>query len=338
MKIKFYSPTIKRKEMDAVLTAMVEGKIGPGEHTKFLLQAVREKIHFDHCLALRSPVLALNLALKSLGLEKNQGVVISALSPLYYKKVIEDLGLIPIYCDVLPSTVSLTSETVEKALSNISKDLKPGCIILHHVLGYLSDGEGLKDLGLPIIEDWSQSYGSASTEIPVESSGLFTMIGLEERDMFTSGGGALLYSMGNNVIEQNLPPEYGLPDMNAALALVQFKEFSKNISKRREIAHLYTQSALRTRHKMFVFQGEYNNYSFPLILEKGLKDVKTYARKKDIALESAFENTLIGCGVIAPEICPIAYSLSLRTVIFPLYPRLGMTDAGKVAKLIQTLP
>jgi dTDP-4-amino-4,6-dideoxygalactose transaminase len=30
MKIEIYSPTIRRKEMDAVLTAMVEEKIGPG--------------------------------------------------------------------------------------------------------------------------------------------------------------------------------------------------------------------------------------------------------------------------------------------------------------------
>jgi len=69
-----------------------------------------------------------------------------------------------------------------------------------------------------------------------------------------------------------------------------------------------------------------------------MKDVKAYARRKDIAVESAFENSLIGSGMVPPEKYPEAYSLSLRTVLFPIYPRLNAADAGKVSKLILTLP
>jgi dTDP-4-amino-4,6-dideoxygalactose transaminase len=161
--------------------------------------------------------------------------------------------------------------------------------------------------------------------------------------MLTSGGGALFFSTNRRdaAVLRNmgdLPPEYGLPDMNAALAVVQFREAAKNILKRREIARLYTQAALRTRHKRFIQHEEYNNFAFPLILETGVKDVKAYARRKDVSVESAFENTLVGNGVVPPEKCPEAYSLSLRTVLFPIYPRLSMTDAGRVSKLIQTLP
>ena len=199
---------------------------------------------------------------------------------------------------------------------------------------------------------------------------MFTILGLEERDMLTSGGGALLYAMNRrdaavlrnlgNAGGGELPPEYGLPDMNAAMAIVQFREVPKNLLKRREIARLYTQSALRTRHKRFIqhdiqnpkaersvsrdgdsnekLSVEYNNYAFPLCLETGMKDVKAYARRKEIAIENAFERTPAGSGIVPPEQCPEAYSLSLRTVLFPIYPRLSMADAGKVSKLILTLP
>jgi len=354
MKIGIYSPTIRRKEMAAVLTAMVENRIGPGEQAKALIQTAREKIKFDYCLALRSPAIALNLALKSLSLERGQGVLISALSPLYYARVIESLGLIAVYCDVSPASPCMSLETVKKAI-----DSEPGvrCIVLHHTLGYVPDTSDFAELGLPVIEDCSQSYGTLAggdfapdeeaNSAPVQyvsSGNSFSILGLEERDIFTSGGGALLFSVNrrDSTALRNLgdlPLEYGLPDMNAALAVVQFREAEKNLLKRREIAHLYTQSALRTRHKMFVQQkAEYNNYAFPLILESGVNDVKTYARRKDITIENAFENTLAGIGMVPREKCPEAYSLSLRTVLFPLYPRLGMTNAGKVAKLIQTLP
>jgi len=340
--------------MSAVLTAMVENRIGPGEQTKILIQTAREKIKFDYCLALRSPAIALYMALKSLGLERGQGVLISALSPLYYAHVINDLGLVAVYCDVKPSSPCADFKSAKKAITS-NPDVR--CVVLHHTLGYMPDTADFSELGLPLVEDCSQSYGTlAGEDFASEEEGgtsnlqyvspgnTFSILGLEERDMFTSGGGALLFSANRRDSAAlrslgDLPLEYGLPDMNAALAVVQFRDAEKNMSKRREIARLYTQSALRTRHKMFVQQkAEYNNYAFPLILESGMNDVKNYARRKDIALESAFENTLAGNGLVSQEKCPEAYSLSLRTILFPLYPRLGMTNAGKVARLIQTLP
>jgi len=331
--------------MDAVLTAMVEDKIGPGEQAKFLIQTAREKLKFDFCLAVRSPAIALHLALKALNLVPGQAVCVSALSPLYYEWVIKDLGLVPLYCDVLSSTAYMGRETVEKALASKSEGVDVRCMVLHHTLGYYPDAAAIAELGIPLIEDCSQSYGTRTGEAGESGSvGVFTILGLEERDMLTSGGGALLYSVNRRdaaVLRSlgELPPEYGLPDMNAALAIVQFREAEKNLEKRREIARLYTQSALRNRHKCFSQNDtEYNNYAFPLILETGMKDVKAYARRKDIAVEGAFENTLIGSGMVPPEQCPEAYSLSLRTVLFPLYPRLGTGNAEKVAKLILTLP
>ena len=350
MKIEVYSPTIRRKEMDAVLTAMVEDKIGPGDQAKFLIQTAKEKIQFDYCISLRSPVFALSLALKSLNLEPGQGVILSALSPLYYEKVLEDLSLVPMYCDVMPSTCSIGRENIEKTLNTKAPDLDVRCILIHNTLGYISDILSFSDLGIPIIEDCSQSFGTMMAEEGERpGAGVFNILGLEEKDMLTSGGGALLYSHQRRdgmVLRGHgeLAPEYGLPDMNAAMAVVQFRESNKNKLRRGEIASLYTQAALRTKHKRFIQMDaggktvEYNNYAFPLILEKGVKDVKTYARRKDIIIESAFENTIMGSGKIPQANCPEAYSISLRTVLFPLYPRLTTNDAGKIAKLIQTLP
>jgi dTDP-4-amino-4,6-dideoxygalactose transaminase len=374
MKIEVCSPTIRRKEMDAVLTALVEDKIGPGERAKLLIHIAREKLSFDYCVALRSPAIALYLALKSLNLREGQGVALSALSPRYYVRVLEDLGLKPLYCDVLPSSSYMGRETIEAALKAGAGGPDVRAILLHHTLGYFPDGAAVAELGIPVIEDCSQSYGTvygekkageeeengslASSIRYAGSSGVFTILGLEERDMLTSGGGALLYASSRrdgSVLRGlgDLPPEYGLPDMNAAMAVVQFRESAKNLAKREEIAKVYNQSALRTRHKRFVQLDvsdgaaggedvlksvEYNNFSFPLILETGMKDVKAYAKRKDIAVESAFENTPVGLGLVGQEQCPEAYSLSLRTALFPLYPRLGAREIEKVSRLILTLP
>jgi dTDP-4-amino-4,6-dideoxygalactose transaminase len=284
-----------------------------------------------------------------LNLEDGQGVVISALSPRYYGQVLAELRLKPIYCDVAPGAAVISADSIGAALARKEAGMVPRCIVVNHTLGYVPDMPAMVQLGLPVIEDCSQSYGSLLGESRAGSFGVFTILGLEEKDMLTAGAGALLYAVNRrdaSVLRGLSPlPEYSLPDLNAAMAVVQFKEAARNLEKRREIAQAYTQSALRTRHKQFVLtesaEGktlEYNHYAFPLILETGMKDVKAYARRKDIEVESAFEETLAGSGAVQGELCPEAYSVSLRTALFPLYPRLGAAEVEKVAKLIMTLP
>jgi dTDP-4-amino-4,6-dideoxygalactose transaminase len=340
MKIEVYSPTIRRKEMDAVLTAMVEDKIGPGERARLLIQIAKEHLNFDYALALRSPAVALHLALKALNTQPGQGVVVSALSPAYYFQVLEDLRLTPLFADVSGDFPCMNRDTVEKALAEKPEGLEARCVVLHHTLGFLPDTAAIAELGLPVIEDVSQSVGTQG-----DIQGVFSILGLEERDMLTSGGGAVLFSMnrrdGTSLRNfSSIPDEYCLPDINAALAVVQFKESVRNLERRREIAEVYTQSSLAARHKRFapLCAGRYNNYAFPLVLQTGLKDVVAYARKKDIVLESAFEKTLAARGMVTQERCPVSHSLSLRTILFPLYPRLRSREAELVSKIILTLP
>jgi dTDP-4-amino-4,6-dideoxygalactose transaminase len=365
MKIEVYSPTIRRKEMDAVLTAMVEDQIGPGERARLLLQTAKENIRFDYALALRSPATALHLALKALDLKEGDGVLVSALSPRYYAQTIADLRLTPLFCDVSYSFPCISRESVEKAITAKPSGVEPRCIVLHHTLGFVPDAAAIAGIGIPVIEDISQSYSPPPQQEQAEGSnekaagenagpanivleqtihGVFGILGLEERDMLTGGGGAILFAMNRKDGQilrafSNIPPEFCLPDINAAMATVQFREAPRNMARRQEIAKAYTQASLRTKHKRFVpLEGEYCNYVFPLVLETGMKDVAAYARKKEIIVESAFEQSLAGAGVIDSVLCPVSYSLSLRTVLFPLYPRLRSQEAERVSRLIMTLP
>ncbi|WP_461256394.1 DegT/DnrJ/EryC1/StrS family aminotransferase [Treponema sp. R80B11-R83G3] len=378
MKIEIYSPTIRRKEMDSVLTAMVEEKIGPGERSRLLIQTAKEQLHFDYALALRSPAVALFTALKALapsgsthdgsvdGQAASKAAIISALSPRYYLQVLQDLNITPLYCDVSYDFPCISRELIENTIAKKPQGLEVCAIVLHHALGFTPDSASIAELGIPVIEDISQSYGSwlkpiskkdirqdeapspstgkSEKEEPnVKFSGVFCILGLEERDMLTSGGGALLFAMNRKegMLLRNfagLADEYFMPDINSALAIVQFKELHRNITRRHEIAQVFIQASLRTRHKRFIpiNENEYCNYAFSLVLETGLKDVTAYARKKEIEIENAFENTIAGCAHC--DDCPVSNSLVMRTVLFPMYPRLRSQDVERVSRLIMTLP
>ncbi|MCL2440915.1 MAG: DegT/DnrJ/EryC1/StrS family aminotransferase [Treponema sp.] len=349
MKVEIHSPTIRRKEMDAVLTAMVEEKIGPGERSKLLIQTAKEQLGFDYALALRSPAVALHIALSALNVKTGQAVVISALSPRYYLQVLNDLQLTPLYCDTTYDFPCMNRELIENTISRKQDDVQVCAVVLHHTLGFVPDTAAIAELGFPVIEDISQSYGSwlLKEAAQPKTDNVFCIIGLEERDMLTSGGGALLFAMNRKEGSllrnfSDITNEYCLPDINAALAIVQFKEIQRNIERRRDIADVFVHASLslasRTKHKRFIAanENEYCNYSFSLVLETGLKDVITYAKKKEIEIENAFENTIANTGVCHD--CPVSNSLVLRTVIFPMYPRLRSQDVERISRLIMTLP
>ena len=350
--IQTYSTTIRRKEMDAVLTCMVDEKIGPGELNTRLIQQLKEFIKCDGAVALRSPALALGYALKALDLEPGSKIMISALAPLWQYQSVAAMGYEPLVLDVDDASGLMNAEIIKQGVQNGGK-----LLLLHETEGILPDFEGIKEIGIPVIEDISQSAGASLPILnddgtPSEKRamagtfGVYTIMGLEEHDVITSGGGAILMSPGRREwivlkkIVEEAPIIDLLPDINAALAWVQLREYSRNEKTRKEIFNLYQHACMIGRHKMFVRELDEGSTacSFPLILSSSFKDVKQYASKKDIQIQLAFDNSVIASHDELSEQCIHAKSLYLRCVHIPLYPRLTHNETAKIVKVLSSLP
>ncbi|NLM00603.1 MAG: DegT/DnrJ/EryC1/StrS aminotransferase family protein [Treponema sp.] len=342
MKIQTFSSTIRRKEMDAVLTCMVAEKTGPGKMNQRLCQYAKEFFLVDGVVALRSPAIALKYALKALGLAAGSGVMISALAPAWQILALEDMGFNPIVLDVSGETGLVIADNVAEGMRNGGRVL-----LIHETMGIVPNFTALAELNVPIIEDISHSVGASLNEKNTGSFGIFSICGLEEYDSMTAGGGALLMAPERRnwtVLKKYTdmaPSTDTLPDINSALAFVQLKEFNKNEAVRKEIYEVYIRSLMQGKHKTFSQQNEYvvpSVYSFPVILSGGMKDVKQYALRKDVEIVEAYGNSVIALREEELESCVQAKSLLLRCVFFPLYPRLGGVQTAKVAKVLATLP
>ncbi len=350
--IQTYSSTIRRKEMDAVLTCMVDEKIGPGELNARLIQQVKEFFKCDGAVALRSPAVALKYILLSLDFEKNSKIMISALAPAWQYQVVESLGYEPLVLDVSETDGLVTVEQIQKGMQNGGR-----LLILHETEGILPDFDAILALGIPVVEDISQSAGASvalknDDGTPSEERkkaglfGVYTILGLEEKDVVTAGGGAVLMAPGRRewiVLKKytdEAPLTDLLPDINSALAWVQLKEFARNEKTRHEIFDMYQHSCMIGRHKTFArdTEGGSTMCSFPLILTSSFKDVKSYTAKKDIEIQQAFAGSVIALKDELSESCIHAKSLLLRTAHFPLYPRLTQSQVAKIAKVLGTLP
>lgn len=376
--IQTYSTTIRRKEMDAVLTCMVDEKIGPGELNLRFLSSVKEFFNCDGAVALRSPHMALKYALRALEFNKTDKVMISSLAPSWHYTSLVDLGYDVLVLDVNESTGLVTPEIISKGIENGGK-----LLLLHETNGILPDFLNIMALNIPVIEDISQSAGAVySFENPdapdgIEKRkaglfGLYTILSLEEKDVLTSGGGSVLmapkrkeWSMLKKYTDEISKVEL-LPDINCALAWIQLKEFPKNEMIRKEIYNIYYRASLSGKHKVFLrskkSDSNLENVSmdssdsenekekiqkdlsstvsnFPLILSSPYKDVKMYAQKKEIQISQTFEDSVIA--LKQEELsssCIKAKSLYLRCADFPLYPRLSHSQVAKIAKILGTLP
>jgi dTDP-4-amino-4,6-dideoxygalactose transaminase len=341
--IQTFSSTIRRKEMDAVLTCMVDEKIGPGDISAKLIAQTKEFLDVDGAAAFRSPALALWYALAALDLPAGCPVVVSALAPAWHYAALVSDGRVPVVLDTLPDTAQLPADAITEAVKNGAR-----AVLLYEPLGYLCDMEPVLAPGVPVIEDISQSAGSAfDGGGRAGQFGVFAILGLEERDSVTAGGGAILAAhkrrdalVLKKRLEGALPIDL-LPDINAALGYIQLKEFAKNQARRKEIFDAYADALLQGgRHKTIRSEPgvERAAFCFAVTLGSGFKDVQQYAAKKGIAVERAFAGSIVDVYPEAAESGVNARSLFLRTALFPLYPRLTNVQAKTVCKTLSTLP
>ena len=374
--IQTYSTTIRRKEMDSVLTCMVDEKIGPGDLNARFIQQIKAFFGCDGAIALRNPVSALKFALRALDFETGGTVMISALAPAWHYEALKDLGYVPLVLDVDESTGLMNAEIVQRGMNHGGR-----LLLLHESMGILPDMASLVNLNIPIIEDVSKSagalvpsYDEKETPLPPKKAGAFgvySILCLEEHDVITAGGGAVLMAPGRRewIVLKKFADEISrielLPDINCALALVQLKEFPKNEISRKEIFSLYQRACMGGRHKMFARKnnpGELENpqaqgdshegetssqnldytstmCAFPLVLSTAFKDVKQYASRKEIEISQCFEDSVIALKQEElGESCIRAKSLFLRCALFPLYPRLTHANVEKIVKVLSTLP
>lgn len=361
--IQTYSTTIRRREMDAVLTCMVDEKIGPGELNTRFIQLVKETFKCDGAVALRSPSLALLYALRSLGFEAGGKVMISALAPSWQITALENYGYEPLVLDVDEVTGLVNADIVSDGISKGGR-----LLLLHETNGIMPDMENIMALNIPVIEDISQSAGAvveqsdssadAAPSAAAEkkdavsgklagSFGTFAILGLEERDVITAGGGAVIMAPNRREwivlkkVTDAAPITDLLPDLNCALGWVQLKEFVKNETSRKELFSLYQRACMSGRHKLFAreMEGGSTMCNFPIVLSSNFGDVQKYAAKKEIEIKPAYDRSVIA--LRDDELsasCIHAKSLYLRTALFPLYPRLTHTQAAKIVKVLGTLP
>ncbi len=342
MNIALEKPTIRRKEMSAVLQTMADEQIGVGENTKLFTQLLKEFLSIEgYGVPLRDFIYALKTSLLSLDLPPGAVVGISALSPLIYHKVITTCGYEAQIFDIDSETGLIGYEDV------LNYNGRLDALIIYEPYGNTVTTPLWRDLNIPIIEDISESIGSRYDELSAGSVGDIVIASFEEAAVVSTGGGAIIVTRDEEIgkriaslVDLDLP-YIALGDLNAALGVVQLGELDKNIEKRRAIFERYRLSLMKSKHALFgINEIDYqsNGSGFVVVLEAKAQQAQQFCQKNGVNVAFAFEKRVIYDALERFDLYPNAIPAITRALRFPLYPFLTKDQVRQVEKVLAHLP
>jgi dTDP-4-amino-4,6-dideoxygalactose transaminase len=333
--LSVFRPSIKRRDMDHVLNCMVSDNIGQGFLSSELARTLAGYLGLEGGFCCSSYHAAISLAFETLGIARGDRVIVSALAPSVYLTIMREKGCLPLFADVAPDSPEMQIESVGKLMAQ-----NPKAIVVHHTLGFVPDMDGLLGLGLPILEDVSHAVGAGIGDRKAGGWGQLTVLSLGPRGIITCGMGGAILSRDRGLLKEvrNLDPENNhiLADLNASLGLAQMRELESFLTARRRIERVFSESLMRSRHRPLIAREESESvpYSFPVFLTGGMREIRRYAGRKRIDTRPAF----VDSSAAENDSCLNARNLTLRCLLFPLYPMLGKRNVEHIARVIATLP
>src|SRR5918999_410761 len=108
-----------------------------------------------HCVGVANGTDALAIALRSLGVEPGDEVIMPSLTFYATAEAAADVGATPVFCDVDLDTACVTAHTVRAALTPRTKAIVPV-----HLYGNVAPVPELRELGVPVLEDAAQAAGA----------------------------------------------------------------------------------------------------------------------------------------------------------------------------------
>jgi dTDP-4-amino-4,6-dideoxygalactose transaminase len=185
--------TLGEAEIEALTDVVKSGTLisTKGEFVSRFEKEFAGHLGVKYALACASGTAAIHVALAALDLEPGDEIIttpitdMGALAPILYQ------GAIPVFADVDPETLNVTSKTVSQKLNDRTR-----AIIATHLFGNPCDIQGIKELsagrGLPLIEDCAQAFMARSQGQLVGTFGEIGTFSLQQGKHITTGEGGIV--------------------------------------------------------------------------------------------------------------------------------------------------
>ncbi len=182
-------PSFSQEEADKVSEILLSNKVNywTGDQCRSFEKAFAEFCGVQYAVALANGTVALDLALKALGIGEGDEVIVTPRTFIASASCIALAGAVPVFADVDRNTQNITAESISKVLSPRSR-----AIICVHLAGMPCDMDAILELAnkhnLYVIEDCAQAHGALYKGKPVGSLGDVGCWSFCQDKIMTTGG------------------------------------------------------------------------------------------------------------------------------------------------------
>ena len=182
-------PSFTQEEADAVSQVLLSNKVNywTGQECREFEKEFAQFAETKYAVALANGTVALDVALKALGIGAGDDVIVTSRTFLASASSIVTAGANPIFADVELDSQNISAETIQAVLTPNTK-----AIICVHLAGWMCDMDPIMQLaqekGLYVIEDCAQAHGAKYNGKSAGSIGHIAAWSFCQDKIMTTGG------------------------------------------------------------------------------------------------------------------------------------------------------
>ena len=263
--LPFSRPSLGEEELAAVKSVFESGWITTGPKNAELEEAFCQLTGNQHAIAVSSATAGMHVTLLALGIQPSDEVITPSLTWVSTINIITLLGATPVMIDIDCDTLMVTPELIEAAITPRTR-----AIIPVHYAGAPADVDAIRAIGerhgIPVIEDAAHAAGCyyKGKHVGQQGTAIFSFHAI--KNMTCAEGGLIVtddaaladrmrslkfHGLGVDAYDRHthgrkpqaeviMPGfKYNLPDISAAIALVQLKKLPAINQRRAAIAQRY---------------------------------------------------------------------------------------------------
>jgi perosamine synthetase len=353
----------------AAVQAMIDetlrtGSLTLGPYTRELEDAFRARHEAPHAVAVSSGTSALEIILRTLGVEERE-VVVPANTFFATAAAVLHAGGTPRFADVAPDTMALSARTVEAVLGENTAG-----VILVHIGGLISpEVDAIRALcerrGLFLVEDAAHAHGSSLDDRPAGSFGIASAFSFYPTKVMTTGEGGMIVTGDERIRDDahiyrdqgkagflggdhvRLGYAWRMSELHAAVGLVQLRRLDEFIKIRREVADQYDEglAGIEGVAPLVSSPGsETNYYKYIAMLDPGIdRQVIKQALKEEHGVSlsgevyaSPLHHQPVFAGLHEGAL-PVAEDVCRRHVCLPIHSDMTRDEAAHVITSVRTV-
>jgi len=307
-----HAPIFKGNEI-AYVTDCIESNFvsSVGEYVDKMEESLREFTGAKYAVVTVNGTAALHVSLLLCGVEREDEVLMPALTFIATANAVSYIGAIPHFIDVDEKTLGLDAKKLDDYLSTICILKNKECynkntnrrikaIVPMHTFGHPVDMDALNEVAkkynIEVVEDAAESLGSYYKGVHTGNFGKLAAISFNGNKIITTGGGGAILTNDEKLAKlakyitttAKIPHKwefrhdmiaynYRMPALNAALGVAQMEKLPEFLKKKRALAQRYIEAFTDVEGVKVFEEPEYakSNYWFnTLIIEKGYEDMR----------------------------------------------------------------